>query len=247
MQNINRHTQSLFRYIYCLPDDIKEIYQPKYANGQLRLIQYEKEYGEQVSYYNPKWIENNTQDCTFCGLQFQDNRVFVINIYIFCKDKDYQPQYLEITEIFNKMLKQYNIFHLSLILSTLFRKKFYKESTLAHNLRTKILYDDQRRLPKFRYSIQKHHSRERKFYCDTESEGIKRWAVLIDKTLQQVSNLSSFRTSGKDGHHPGLWTDYHCVPRMVSGHHKARPSDGVREKKPRKLRRGYFSSYAERR
>ena len=53
MQNINRHTQSLFRYIYCLPDDIKEIYQPKYANGELRLIQYEKENGEQVSYYNP--------------------------------------------------------------------------------------------------------------------------------------------------------------------------------------------------
>ena len=247
MQNINRHTQSLFRYIYCLPDDIKEIYQPKYANGQLRLIQYEKEDGEQVSYYNPRWIENNTQDCTFCGLQFQNNRVFVINIYIFCKDKDYEPQYLEITETFNRLLKKYNIFHLSLILSTIFRKKFYKESTLAHNLRTKILYDDPRRLPKFRYSIQKHHSRERKFYCDTESEGVRRWAGLIDKTLQQVSNLSSFQSSEKEGHQPGLWTDYYSVPRMVPSRHKAGSSDDLREKKPRKLRRGYFSSYAERR
>lgn len=247
MQNINRHTQSLFRYIYCLPDDIKEIYQPKYANGQLRLIQYEKEDGEQVSYYNPKWIENNTQDCTFCGLQFQDNRVFVINIYIFCKDKDYEPQYLEITETFNRLLKKYNIFHLSLILSTIFRKKFYKESTLAHNLRTKILYDDPRILPKFRYSIQKHHSRERKFYCGTESEGIKRWAVLIDKTLHEIDNLSSFRESMGERHHPGLWTDYKSIPRMVSRSNKARSPDVTRTQKPRKLRRGCFSIYYERR
>ena len=243
----NRHTQLLFPFIYCLPDEIKEKIQPKYCNGKLRKICHTKETGENIDNYNPEWLENNTGESTFCGLLFRDNRVYTLNIEILCRDKDYQPQYLDITETFDRLLKKYNIYHLCIIISAVLRKKYYKEATLAKNLRTKVIYDRPYLLPKIRYGIQKHHSRERKFYCDTESEGIKRWDLLITKSLHQISNLSAFRHIGKERHLPGLWTDYTSEPGMVSGRHKNKPSDGLRSEKPRKLRRGFFASHPERR
>lgn len=272
----NRHTQLLFPFIYCLPDDIKEKIQPKYRNGELRYITYHleikkhtsletiagkskgqkirrflriikrvgkkrKRKGKEVKYFNPKWIENNADESIFCGLIFRNNRVYAGNIEILCKDKNYEPEYLEITETFDRLLKKYSIYHLCILISTVLRKKYYKEATLAKNLRTKVIYDTPYRLPKFRYGIQKHHSRERKFYCDTASEGVKRWDILINQALHEVSNLSAFRKIGKDGHQPGLWTDYRSEPRVVPSCHTRKPSYDLREKKPRKLRRGFFA------
>lgn len=245
MQQPNRHTQLLFPFIYCAPDDIKEKIQPRYNNGKLRIIAHQKETGQKIEFYNPEWIEGNTGECIFYGLLFRENRVYALNIEILCKDKDYEPEYLEITETFDRLLKKYNIYHLCLLISAVLRKKYYKEATLAKNLRTKVIYDTPYRLPKIRYGIQKHHSRERKFYCDTASEGFKRWDILITQALHEISNLSAFETFGKERHQPCLWTDYRSEPRLVSGRHKDKSPDGVRSKKPRKLRRGFFASHPE--
>ena len=245
MQQPNRHTQLLFPFIYCLPDDIKEKIQPRYNNGKLRIIAHQKETGQKIEFYNPEWIEGNTGECIFYGLLFRENRVYALNIEILCKDKDYEPEYLEITETFDRLLKKYNICHLCLLISAVLRKKYYKEATLAKNLRTIVIYDTPYRLPKIRYGIQKHHSRERNFYCDTASEGFKRWDILITQALHEISNLSAFETFGKERHQPGLWTDYRSEPRLVSGRHKNKSPDGVRSKKPRKLRRGFFASHPE--
>ena len=277
MHQPNRHTQLLFPFIYCLPDDIKEKIQPRYNNGKLRYIKYfldvkihksfktvkgksnnqkrrrfvrlrnRKRKEIEVKYYNPEWIESNTGECIFYGLLFLENRVYALNIEILCKDKDYEPQYLEITETFDKLLKRYTIFHLCILISAVLRKKYYKEATLAKNLRTKVIYDQPYRLPKIRYGIQKHHSRERKFYCDTASQGFRRWDLLITEGLHEISNLSAFEISGKERHQPGLWTDYSSEPRLVSGSNKNKPSDGIRSEKPRKLRRGFFASHPQRR
>lgn len=247
MPNPNRHTQLLFPFIYCLPDDIKEQIQPKYYNGKLRRICHTKENGKVIIDYNPEWLESNNGECTFYGLLFRENKVYCQNIEILCKDKNYEPQYLEITETFDRLLNYYTIYHLCILISAILRKKYYKEATLAKNLRTKIIYDTPQCLPKFRYSIQKHHSRERKFYCDTASEGIKRWDILINQALHEISNLSTFQTIGKERYKPGLWTDYRSEPRLVSDSNKNTSSDGVRREKPRKLRRGFFASHIERR
>ena len=50
MHQPNRHTQLLFPFIYCLPDDIKEQIQPKYYNGKLRRICHTKENGKVIFY-----------------------------------------------------------------------------------------------------------------------------------------------------------------------------------------------------
>lgn len=247
MHQPNRHTQLLFPFIYCLPDDIKEQIQPKYYNGKLRRICHTKENGKVINDYNPEWLESNNGECTFYGLLFRENKVYALNIEILCKDKDYEPQYLEITETFDRLLKRYTIFHLCILISAVLRKKYYKEATLAKNLRTKVIYDQPYRLPKIRYGIQKHHSRERKFYCDTASQGFRRWDLLITEGLHEISNLSTFQTIGKERHQPGLWTDYSSEPRLVSGSNKIKSPDGVRSEKPRKLRRGFFASHPERR
>ncbi len=218
----DKHISLLFRYILFAPREI----QRKYCNG--------------AEFHSIEWFLNKTDECSFRGILFRENRVFVINIEILCKDNNFVPQYLDITDVFNKLLKRYNIYHLCVLISTVLRKKFYKESSLAQKLRFNIKYDTPYKLPKFKYSIERHHSRERKFYYSTESEGKRAWTGIINQTLCEVINLASFEGTMDQGQ-PTLFTDFGSVPEFNPNKNSHQRSEDLRDGKPRKLRRGFYA------
>lgn len=223
--NVNKHTESLFPYIYFAPREM----QRKYYNG--------------YEYLSDEWVSQNSGDSFFMGIVFKDNKVFCYNIEILCKDNNYIPQYLEITKTFNSLLKTYNIYNLCIILSAILKKKFNKESSLAKKLRLHIKYDSKHRLPKFRYAIEKHHSRHRKFYFDTANCSHGLWDKILHSALYEVCGVDAYaRTRGKDG--PNLFSfENPTTPRFYTSQNSVQLPESV----PRRPRRGSFAFGTQRR
>ena len=221
------HIAELFSYIYHAPEDI----QKKYCNGW--------EIG------SDEWVANDTTEASFKGIIFRDNKVFIYNIFVHFAYDDYMPKYLEITNTFNKLSKTYSAYHLCILLQAVLKKKYYRDSSLAEKLRLLVLYDTPQQLPKFRYQLQRHHSRHRKFYHHSEHECRQVWDKIIRKALHEVDNLEAFRRNVEE-RFPTLFTDYRCEPRFRTDKNEPPKSDDLREKKPRKLRRCFYSDGFER-
>ena len=172
---MNLHTIALQQYIFFAP----EIVQSKFSNG--------------YDFDSDVW-RGNVGDCWYSGLLFRDNEVFAQNIYIYDSLNKYKPEYLNITETFNSLLKYYNIFHACIVVKSLL-KKYYRESNLTENIIIYIKNDNANLKPRFRYSLTKHHSRERKFISSDEGGISRLWTEMLHKSfLQQRCRFSSFES-----------------------------------------------------
>lgn len=239
----------LFQYILFAPLEM----QNKYCNGIKRWITTETDIKDEdgkslktssgkfiVSEQrieNKEWLKNNVTECIFNGILFRDNRVFVINIYLFDPQKDYEPQYLEITQIFKQLLNSYSIYHLCLIVQAAVGN-FYKDSSLTEKITIHLKYDKPYRLPRLRYAITKHHNRHVKFISHGSKVRDNRiWNNIIYKAISRIENLSDFINNGEQ--RPSVLTDYTSKPRLYNSKHKVKPSDGVSSKEGRKPRRRF--------
>ena len=176
---MNLHTIALQQYIYYAPEHI----QAKFANGYELL--------------SAEW-RGNIGDCWYDGLLFRDNEVYAQNIYTFRPQNKYKPDYLNVTQTFNHLLKFYNIFHACLVLKSLI-KKYYRESNLTENLIIYIKNDHPNLKPRFRYNITKHHSRERKFINSEEDSFPGLWTTMLHESfIRQRCRFSAFESLRKE-------------------------------------------------
>lgn len=206
MPKVNKHTQELFKYIFYAPEEI----QKKYYNGFAREIIYRpdvyKDDGEvkknsigkiivkEKKERNPDWYRyrNNKGDCIFNGIIFRDNKVFLYNIQMYDVINNYEPKYLEITYVFNRLLKELNIYHLCIALSKAMQN-YYKESNTAENIIIFRKYDKEYYLHRFRYDVIKHHSRERKFIESNKNKSRRIWTKIILSAIHKTSEYHFFR------------------------------------------------------
>lgn len=186
---------------------------------------------------NPEWIANNTDDASFNGILFRQGRVYIMNIYTFDPDKDYEPSYLDITEYFNAMLSQYNIYHLCIIIPKAVRK-LYADCTLTENLIPFIKYDKPYRLPKKRYNLTRHHNKHRKFIIRNRSECRRIWNPILDNSLSKIANLSTF-SNQREERHTSLWLDYSQEPEFYPRKNHREPPNDLPPKGERKARRRF--------
>jgi len=201
----------------------------KTGSGKIRQKEILKE--------NPEWKANKTDDASFNGILFRNSRVYIMNIYTFDPDKDYQPSYLDITEFFNEMLSEYNIYHLCIIIPKAVRK-LYGDCTLTENLIPFIKYDRPYRLPKLRYKITSTHAKERKFI---ESKGTSingTWNQILHRSLGKFGNLSAFREQ-RNERCQSLYFLYTQEPELRVPNHRPKPPDGLPPKGERKARRRF--------
>lgn len=206
MPKVNKHTQELFKYIFYAPEEI----QKKYYNGFAREIIYRpdvyKEDGnvkknsigkiiiQEKKEKNIEWYRyrNNKGDCIFNGIIFKDNKVFLYNIQMYDAKNNYEPKYLEITHVFNILLKELNIYHLCIALSKAMQN-YYKESNTAENIIIFRKYDKEYYLHRFRYDVIKHHSRERKFIESNKNKSRRIWTKIILSAIHKTSEYHIFR------------------------------------------------------
>ena len=204
-KQINKHTQALFQYKFYAPEEI----QKKYCNGLHREIELKHdakdEYGELkrnskgiISITRTKvknkqwfWLRNNKHDCSFMGFLFRENRVFVYNIQMYDKYNDYKEEYLEITGIFNRLLRKFNIYHLCIILSKAL-KNIYKESETSESIIIYKKYDKPYHKHRLRYNTIKHNSRERKFIIGKRHTSRIIWNKIILSAIHKTSEYYVF-------------------------------------------------------
>lgn len=225
---MNLHTIALQQYIYFAPENI----QAKFANG--------------YSFDSDAW-RGNIGDCWYSGLLFRDNEVFAQNIYIFNSLDKYKPEYLNITTTFNSLLKHYNIFHACIVVKSLL-KKYYRESNLTENLIIYIKNDNPNLKPRFRYSITKHHSRERKFISSDEAGVSRLWTEMLHKSfLQQrcrFDALEAMRSERPDSLYFAYEYERELVPTPNPPKHRGNLyglTHGISHRKKRKKFGAYIS------
>ena len=186
-------------------------------------------------------MRNNLGDSSFAGLLFRENKVYVHNIYLYDVKNDYKEQYLEITGIFNELLKKYNIYH-ACVLALAVLKNSCKESYLTENIILYVKTDRECHLPKFRYQLARHHSREKKFLVGRKGISGKRWHKIFYKTIAKIQNLSTFADFRKTRPQLFLCDMYSTEPEFRKVENKPKPSDGV-QKRTRKPRRHFLGTH----
>lgn len=175
----NLHTEKLFSYIYFAPQAI----QKKFYNfhGKETMNKFYDFYG----------------DCSFMGILFYKNKVYCHNIEIYSKKDDHAHRYLEITKVFNQLLKEFNIFHLCYLVHRALYK-YYRENTLTENILDLIKYQtDVRYKPKFTYAVTKHRGRFKLFVEDYENQNQAKWnSILLSAIRKDVhySSLTKYRS-----------------------------------------------------
>ena len=243
--------QMLFQHIHFAPPEI----QKKFYNGISRYLTMEVDVlddkgrpqrtaagriiTKEIQLENKEYWQNKSEECTFNGLLIKKDKVFVINIYTFSEIKDYEPAYLEVTQIFNELLKTYNIYHTCLTLQ-LAVCNYYKDSTLTENLIPIIKHDKPYRLPKFRHQITRHHNRHKKFIdCGGKDRSKRAWNQIIHRAVSRIKVCESTTIHG--GKRPSLFVDYSAIPVISKVQHKSKHQRGVREPKERKARRRAYA------
>lgn len=189
----NLHTEKLFSYIFFAPYNI----QKKFYNfhGKETMAKFYNQYG----------------DCSFMGILFYQNKVFCYNIEIYSKTDPCAHRYLEITKLFNKLLKEYNIFHLCYLIHRAVYK-YYRENNLTEKILPIIInQDDERYKPKFQYAIKKHRGRHRLFVESKPNENSREWDRILLSAIRKDSYSSSLAEHKKS--RPDLFTElYSCLP-----------------------------------
>lgn len=223
---INHHTIALQEYIFFSPENVRQ----KFYNGH-------------------EWEDNNwhthTGDSYFAGLLFRNNRVFAINIYIFQRQKDFTPHYLEITDVFNEILKDLNIYHTCLLFQKVL-KKYYRESTLVEKNEIRLKYDRKYHLPKFRHHITKHHNRERKFCENYSGEHRGIWHQILYQSITQSSDFSTFKQQ-RNERPTSLFIIHSCQTKLPIRKTNLQHTKCVSGNKPRKPRRQFTAFNPEKR
>ena len=224
----SRYCNGIARYTYHYTDLLDDEGLPKKtAKGVIITKKHRKE--------NPLWKQNQTTEATFNGLLFRDGRVYVINIYTFDPSSDYSMQYLEITKIFNKLLKQYNIYHLSIIIPKAIRK-LYADSTATENLIPFLKYDRPYHKPKVRYKITSNHNKERKFIICQRDGSDRIWNQILYRSIAKFSNLCAFAEQRRE-RPQSLYFLFAQEPELRVPKHRQKPSHDLPPKRERKARR----------
>lgn len=191
---VNNFAQKLFiEYIRNAPDFITN----KYSCGTPKYIFNKK--GEKI--INPKWTDVNSHTISiFNGIIFSKNNILLINIYIYSEENNYKPEYLNITNVFQELLKHYNIFHLALIITTAL-KPLYKESSLANNVVENINNIQVQQLKKLK-------GRHTKFIAKTKNDINQKWHTIIMNAISKITNLQEFKKlKNKKPYSPFFYND----------------------------------------
>lgn len=218
MPEKNLHTAKLFEYLFFAPYNI----QKKFYNfhGNETMNKFYDQYG----------------DCSFMGILFYQNKVYCHNIEIYSKTNDHAHRYLEITKIFNQLLKEFNIFHLCYLVHRALYK-YYRENTLTENILDLIKYQtDVRYKPKFTYAVTKHRGRYRLFVEDYENENQGEWNRILFQSINKDSTCVEFRRRFKE--RPDIFdSPYKSLPTINTASDKHDCSKNLRKqiKKRRKL------------
>lgn len=216
MINRNLHTAKLIPYILQAPISI----QRKFYNfhGEESLNKFYDQYG----------------NSSFMGFLFYNNKVLCYNIEIY-SITDESSRYLDITKVFNTLLKEYNIFHLCYLLHrTLF--KYYRENCLTEKILPYIRYQNELSLkPKFIYAITKHRGRHRLFIESRRNKSQIEWDRIIFQSIAKDSACVELRQYLNQG--PSIFDCvYKALPKINSVTYESKPSKNIRESiKKRKL------------
>lgn len=208
---------TLSEYIYYAPPEV----QLAFCNG--------------VDREQENWMLQPTDEAVFYGILFRDKKVYMINIYTFSSVNYFQPRYLDITSIFKALLKDYNIYHLCILLKKVLRP-YYTDSTLTENISQFLKYDHANLLHKRRYAITKQHNRYKKFIDTPEHPSHRVWTKIIYKALGKVANLQAFRNL-RDERPCSLYFGYTTQPKLCVRKHSNQSSTSLRKKGKRKARR----------
>lgn len=210
MQQKNLHTEKLYPYLFYAP--LK--YQRKFYNfhGAETLNRF----------------YNRSGNSCFMGMLFYDNRVFCYNVEIYNEDEGKSDRYLEITGLFNKLLKDYNIFHLCFLMHRAIYK-YYRENALTENILPFIRYqNDSRYKPKFTYAVTKHRGRHRLFIENYPDENKREWnrillsAIREDRFSEQLRKYKNER--------PNLFTGiYQALPKVNCATYEYDSTKGLRK------------------
>lgn len=248
---LNRYTQMLFPYIFYAPENM----QAKYQNGVRRYITLQDDVignngkpkrtmsGNIITQTrkieNPQWHKANNGESSFNGILFRNNRVLMYNIYTFSPQNDYRPQYLDITETFDLLLQEYNIYHLCLIIPKAVRK-LYSDCTLTEKIIPYIRYDKESNLPKSRYPIMRHHNKHRKFIVPNRKGSNRIWRDILYRSIARISNRSTFAEQ-RNTRPDSLYFLYTEEPELHIPKQSRSQPDGIYHKKIRKARRAYHA------
>ena len=191
-----------------------------------------------------EWWKECANEYTFCGFLFRNSRIYVINIYLFDEENDYERKYLDVTDFFEQQLETFNIYHLCFIVSKALNS-YYRESTLTEKLIPYIKYGKEYRLPKIQYAVTKHHNRYKKFIINSKdgSDGV--WNQILHRAISKIENLSAFAKQ-RDERPDSLLFDYTTEPRLCIHKHSDKSPDDIPPKRKRKARRRFGAFNPER-
>lgn len=195
MTTKNLHTEKLFPYIYFAPDKIHRKFYNFHGKETINR------------FYNPNG------NSSFMGLLFYDNKVLCYNIHIYPIDETEPVRSLDITEIFNQLLREYNIFHLSYLFHrALF--KYYRENALTENILPYIRNQNESTLkPKFSYAVSKHRGRHRLFIENKIGENKREWDRILLRAIRKDSAGVLLREYSKE--RPDLFNSpYKILPKV---------------------------------
>ncbi|MFX1667862.1 hypothetical protein JZ968_06720 [Riemerella anatipestifer] len=209
----------LSKYIHFAPPEV----QLAYCNG--------------IDREQKEWVQQEVDEAIFYGILFRNKRVYILNIYIFSEVNNYKPKYLDITSIFTELLKEFNIYHLCLILKTILRP-FYTDSTLTENIIKYLKHDHKNLLHKRRYVIKKQHNRYQKFIDTPEYPSERVWTEIIYRSIERVENLQAFRDMRNERFN-SLFISYTCQPKLSIRKHSNKSSECLQKQSKRKARRRF--------
>ena len=215
----------LQQYISYAPDEILK----KFCNG--------------YKFNTEKW-RSNRNECFFLGLKFDTDTVFAVGVYIWKEYDGWMPEYLDVTDAYEYLLKTFNHYHAAYILH-LSLKTLKKESALTeHNIILHKIYDKPYRLPKFRQPVTKHNSRERKF-CDSyrdEHRGI--WDKILHKSILKMGERFSILEKQRNERPSSLFFRYTPEPELHIHKDCVQRSDEVRRDRVRPHKpRGLYNAF----
>lgn len=178
-----------------------------------------------------KWDDEH-EECFLFGLKFLEQRVWSVCIQIWQENENWFPIYLEVTEHYNSLLKDYNHYHAAYILRESL-KVFKKESNLTeNNIILHKIYDRPYLHAKFRHAVTKHHSRERKFCESYQGEHRRLWDKVLHQSILKMGKRFSRLAQQRDERPSSLLFGYTPEPELHIHKDSVQRADEVRSDKP---------------
>ena len=210
MQLKNLHTEKLFPYVFFAPYKIQNKFYNFHGNETIQRFY------------------NHYGNSSFMGLLFYNNRVMCYNIVLYAADESRNDRFLDVTDVFNELLKEFNIFHLCY----LFHRatfKFNRENALTENILHFIRYqNDSQYKPKFTYAVTKHRGRFRLFIENNINENQGEWNRILLSAIRKDSYCSELRKYYKE--RPNLFTSlYSVLPKVNTASYEHDSTQSLRK------------------